>query len=188
MTPRPASPEPAETNAPARRTGVDPMAEPLHRCAIHLLRLVRHVDAATGMSAARLSALSVLVFGGPCTVGTLARAEQVSGPTMTKLVTGLERKGWVRRSPAAQDARVSLVAATPKATRLLLDGRARRLRLLTQCLPVKGTAGHRALTRAIGPLELVIDSLAHAASASGKKGIARAVPHAVPRAGRRRID
>ena len=184
MTRRPASPEPTETTAPARPAGVDPIAEPLHRCAIHLLRLVRHVDAATGLSAARLSALSVLVFGGPCTVGALARAEQVSGPTMTKLVTGLERKGWVRRSPAAQDARVSLVAATPKATRLLLDGRARRLRLLTQSLPAKGTAGHRALTSALGPLEVVIDSLAHAASASSKQRITRTVP----RAGRRRID
>lgn len=183
-----ATPEPIDPGTPepqaGPQAGVDPIAEPLHRCAIHLLRLVRHVDAATGLSAARLSALSVLVFGGPCTVGALARAEQVSGPTMTKLVAGLERKGWVRRTPAPRDARVSLLSATPKATRLLQAGRTRRLTLLTKSLPAKGTAGHRALARALAPLESVVDSLARAASASSKKRIARGVP----RSGRRRID
>lgn len=37
--------------------------------AIHLLRRVRRQDTVSGLSAARLSALSVLVFGGPTSVG-----------------------------------------------------------------------------------------------------------------------
>ena len=36
---------------------------------------------------AKLSALSVLVFGGPRSIGALARAEQVRLPTMSRLVT-----------------------------------------------------------------------------------------------------
>ena len=72
------------------------VADRLHSAAIHLLRRIRKVDEASGLSAARLSALSVLVFGGATTVGALARAEQVSAPTMSRLVSGLERDGFVR--------------------------------------------------------------------------------------------
>ena len=174
---------------PVVAAGVDPIAEPLHRSAIHLLRFVRHADEKTGLSAARLSALSVLVFGGPCTIGSLAKSEQVSGPTMTKLVRGLERKRWVRRTPAPLDRRVSLLSATPKAARLLAQGRLSRLRLLTRALPAKGTPDHRVLAAAIPALESVIASLARAASAGSKKRFAAATRSGVPaRSGRRRID
>ena len=44
----------------------------LHSAAIHLLRGLRAADRASGLTPARLSALSVLVFGGPCTLGELA--------------------------------------------------------------------------------------------------------------------
>jgi len=40
------------------------VADRLHSAAIHLLRRVRKQDAASGEGPARLSALSVLVFGG----------------------------------------------------------------------------------------------------------------------------
>ena len=66
------------------------IADRLHSAAIHLLRRVRKQDAATGEGPARLSALSVLVFGGgPMTLGQLAQAEQVRPPTMSRIVSGL---------------------------------------------------------------------------------------------------
>ena len=181
---------PASTARPRLRSaGVDSIAEPLHRSALHLLRFVRHADEKTGLSAARRSALSVLVFGGSCTIGSLAKAEQVSGPTMSKLVRGLERKGWVRRTPAPLDRRVSLLSATPKAAKLLAQGRLSRLKLLTRALPAKRTPDHRALTAAIPVLESVIASLAQAASAGSKKRLASAARSGVPvRSGRRRIE
>jgi hypothetical protein len=70
-------------------------ADRLHSAAIHLLRRLRREDAKSGLSAPRLSALSVLVFGGPLTLGELANAEQVRPPTMTRLVTALEADGRV---------------------------------------------------------------------------------------------
>jgi DNA-binding MarR family transcriptional regulator len=103
------------------------VADRLHSAAIHLLRRIRKVDEASGLSAARLSALSVLVFGGPTTVGALARAEQVSAPTMSRLVSGLERDGFVVREAAEDDARAVRVRATPKGRRVLVQGRARRV-------------------------------------------------------------
>jgi DNA-binding MarR family transcriptional regulator len=103
------------------------VADRLHSAAIHLLRRVRRVDDASGLSPARLSALSVLVFGGPSTVGRLAAAEQVRSPTMTRLVQELEAEGLVRRIPSASDRRVVQVRATPKGKRLLLAARRRRV-------------------------------------------------------------
>jgi DNA-binding MarR family transcriptional regulator len=110
------------------------VADRLHSAAIHLLRRIRKVDEASGLSAARLSALSVLVFGGPTTVGALARAEQVSAPTMSRLVTGLERDGFVTRQVDADDARSVQVRATPKGRRVLVQGRDRRVAELVRLL------------------------------------------------------
>jgi len=69
------------------------VADRLHSAAIHLLRRVRKQDESLGLTAARASALSVLVFGGPVTIGQLARAEPVEAPTMTRLVVALAREG-----------------------------------------------------------------------------------------------
>jgi DNA-binding MarR family transcriptional regulator len=102
------------------------VADRLHSASIHLLRRVRRVDEETGLSAARLSALSVLVFGGPTTLGRLARAEQVSAPTMSRLVDALEREGLVTRGADERDGRAVLVAATAEGERILVEGRRRR--------------------------------------------------------------
>jgi DNA-binding MarR family transcriptional regulator len=110
-------------------------ADRIHSAAIHLLRRVREVDArAMGLSPARASALSVLVFGGARSLTELAEAEQVTTATMSKLVTALEREGLVRRYPDVNDARAIRLESTAKARRILERGRARRLDLLEQLL------------------------------------------------------
>src|SRR5262245_42736659 len=109
----------------------------LHSAAIHLLRVARTVDGEAGLSPARLSALSVLVFGGPRTVGGLAAAEGVRSPTMTQLVNGLERDGLVRRRPVQTDGRRVVVEPTPAGRRALRRAQGRRLDVLVGVL---GTA------------------------------------------------
>src|SRR5919202_2354129 len=93
----------------------DPVAtaDRLHSAAIHLLRRLRKQDDASGLTAPRLSALSVVVFGGPLSLGALAAAEQVRPPTMTRIVSALERAGLVERSPHPTDGRQVLLTATP---------------------------------------------------------------------------
>jgi DNA-binding MarR family transcriptional regulator len=103
------------------------VADALHSAAIHLLRRVRAEDEEAGIGPARLSALSVLVFGGPQRLTDLARAEQVKPPTMTKVVTGLEADGLARRVADLRDARAVRVEATARGRRLLVDGRRRRV-------------------------------------------------------------
>jgi DNA-binding MarR family transcriptional regulator len=76
----------------------------------------------------------VVVFGGPVTLGQLAGAEQVRPPTMTKIVTGLEKDGLVERKADAHDGRLTRIVATAKGRRLLVEGRARRVKSLTRAV------------------------------------------------------
>jgi DNA-binding MarR family transcriptional regulator len=115
----------------------------IHSAAIHLLRRVRVVDEEMGITPARASALSVLVFGGALTLGELAEAEQVTSATMSRLVAALEREGLVRREPHEEDARAIRLHATPKARRILERGRARREQVLEElfaALPARDRA------------------------------------------------
>jgi DNA-binding MarR family transcriptional regulator len=109
-------------------------ADKLHSASIHVLRRVAREDPASGLSASRLSALSVLVFGGPCTLGELAAAERVRPPTMTSIVRGLEDAGLVRRQADPRDGRVARVRATAKGERILQHARERRIANLAERL------------------------------------------------------
>jgi DNA-binding MarR family transcriptional regulator len=109
-------------------------ADRFHSAAIHALRHARRADAASGLTAARLSALSVLVFGGPKTLGELAAAEQVRPPTITGIVRGLELDGLARRDVDRHDARVVRIHATAKGKRVLQHARRRRIDALAERL------------------------------------------------------
>lgn len=85
---------------------------------------------ATGEGPARLSALSVLVFGGVKTLGELAAAEQVKPPTMSRIVAGLARSRLVTITADPHDARRMQIRATAKGTRLLQEGRELRVAYL----------------------------------------------------------
>jgi len=113
---------------------VQAVADRLHSAAIHLLRRVRKQDAATGEGPARLSALSVLVFGGPKTLGELAAAEQVKPPTMSRIVAGLARSRLIEITGDPQDARRMRIRASTKGTRLLQRGRQLRIAYLASHL------------------------------------------------------
>ena len=108
-------------------------ADRLHSAAIHLLRRLRVRDRENGVGPAQLSALSVLVFGGPRSLGELADAEQVRPPTMSRIVAGLEREGLVRRH-ATEDGRRVRLEASAKGTKILQEGRKRRVESLAKAL------------------------------------------------------
>src|SRR2546421_9181949 len=108
-------------------------ANRLHSAAIHLLRRLRVRDRESGVGPAQLSALSVLVFGGPRSLGELADAEQVRPPTMSRIVSGLTAAGLVRREATEDGRRVRLVA-TVKGTKILWEGRKRRVESLANAL------------------------------------------------------
>ncbi len=110
------------------------VAGDLNSAAIHLLRGLRATDRSSGLTPARLSAMSVLVFGGPCTLGRLARAEDVAGPTMTRIVDGLVELGLAERSPHPDGARMVLVSATDEGTTVMHRARDARLSVIAAAL------------------------------------------------------
>jgi DNA-binding MarR family transcriptional regulator len=132
------------------------IADRLHSAAIHLLRNVRASDVETGISPARLSVLSVLVFGGERTMTGLAAAEQVRLPTMSSLVRGLEEDGLVRRDPDPGDRRVVRVRATARGKRILQRGRERRIDNLVALLSPLRADELRTLARAADIIERAV--------------------------------
>ena len=138
------------------RSAAQEVADRLHSAAIHLLRRVRVEDTASGLTAPRLSALSVIVFGGPLTLGELASAEQVRPPTVTRLARDLQDEGLVAIEPDAEDRRVRRVRATERGRRLLLEGRARRVAHLTRALEALPDADRRVLQEAVRILEDIL--------------------------------
>lgn len=141
---QPAPPPPLPRDAPAGFS----TADRLHSAAIHLLRSLRVEDQVSGLSGPRLSALSVIVFGGPLPMSTLAAAEQVQPPTITRLVRELERDGLVERVRDASDRRVLKVRSTAKGRRLLEEGRRRRVVRLAAAVEALPAAERRVLARA----------------------------------------
>src|SRR5579863_6127291 len=108
------------------------LAESLHSAAIRLLRSVQRVDEGTGLTASRLSALSIIVFRGPLTLGELADAQQVRPPTMTRIVNALEEEQFVVKAQDPSDGRLIRIAATIKGKRALIHARAQRVQLLAK--------------------------------------------------------
>ena len=130
-----------------KRTAQD-TARLLNSGAIHLLRGLRRIDRLTSLSPARLSALSVLVFGGPCTLGRLAAIEDVAGPTMTRIVDGLVELGLAVRNPHPDSARSVQIEATDRGAELMRDAAERRVTAIVQALQVLSQREQARLTSA----------------------------------------
>jgi DNA-binding MarR family transcriptional regulator len=113
----------------------------------------------TGISAPRLSALSVVIFGGPLTLGRLAAAEQVKPPTMTRIVSGLEKDGLVERRSDRLDKRLTLIHPTARGRRTLAAGRTRRVETLTTAVNKLGPAELADLERGVQLVNELIVSM-----------------------------
>jgi DNA-binding MarR family transcriptional regulator len=135
------------------------VADEIHSASIHLLRKLRREDANSGLNAPRLSALSVIVFAGPVTLGDLAAAEQVRPPTMTRIVDALAEQGLVSRSKDAKDGRSTHITATQAGRKLLIEGRERRVRALSKQIAALGPKDQATLRKAVEILKRVIAAI-----------------------------
>jgi DNA-binding MarR family transcriptional regulator len=134
----------------------DELAARVHAAALHLLRRLAQDDRATGVSAPRLSALSVLVFGGPRTIGELAGLEGVTPPTMTRLVAAMVADGLVDRHDDPADRRVVRIEASTAGRTLLLAGRDRRVATLAAMIKPLTPKERRRLDAAASLLESML--------------------------------
>ena len=129
------------------------LADRLHSLAIHLLRRIRRGDDEAGLSAPRLSALSVIKYRGPISVTELAKAESVTAPTMTRLVHALVKAGLVAKSGDANDNRVVLLRATEAGHHTLEIARAKRLAALQSLLAQLDGPERKVVEDAVSVLE-----------------------------------
>lgn len=86
----------------------------LQSMATRLLRLARSANEKHGLGSAQYSAMAVLYDRGPLSVLELARFERVAHPTMSRIVTSLEKAGTVERIAVPQDRRTRHVQLTPQ--------------------------------------------------------------------------
>jgi DNA-binding MarR family transcriptional regulator len=141
------------------RTDPAELADKLHSAAIYLLRKLRREDESSGLNAPRLSALSVIVFGGPLSLGDLAAAEQVRPPTMTRIVNALETQMLVTKQRDQTDGRSIRLAATAEGKALLMEGRKRRVDALANQIASLSDENQRCLSEASRILAEVIRSI-----------------------------
>ena len=106
--------------------------------------LARHVKDHTPSLAPHLFTVLSWLEEGPATAGELAVRERVSAPSMSKSVSELEERGYVKRALAPHDARQKIVSLTAAGRRALQRARADRDRadrdrytaaLLVNCTP-----------------------------------------------------
>jgi DNA-binding MarR family transcriptional regulator len=143
----------------ANESGAASVAADLNSGAIHLLRALGVVDRRTALTPARLSALSVLVFGGPHSLGGLAAAEDVAGPTMTRIVDGLVEAGLVAREADPTDGRAVTLSATVAGRELMDQARDRRLMAIVEAMTRLSVAERDALSTAAPALCRLAEAL-----------------------------
>ncbi len=144
----------AEPTDDAART-----ASALNSGAIHLLRSLAAVDRLAGLPRARLSALSMLVFGGSRTLGELAAAEGVAGPTMTRIVDGLIAEGLAERLPHLTDGRSVTIAATTSGETLMRAAQQRRIDAIVAALTGLPARQRRKVVAAAQLLDRLADAI-----------------------------
>ncbi|MFE5179262.1 MarR family winged helix-turn-helix transcriptional regulator [Streptomyces sp. NPDC056634] len=138
---------------------MDAPAEGLMIAVEQMVRYVRHSASAGGLSTAASSAIGRLGREGPYRLSELARAENVSQPNMTQLVTRMERAGLVRRVADDNDGRAVLVEATESGLDVFRQRRAERAQALDLLIGELTEPEQQAVRTALPALARAIQSL-----------------------------
>jgi PAS domain S-box-containing protein len=127
----------------------------VHEAFSRLARRLRALDLPHGLTNERLSTLATIRDNEPISVSTLAEAEIVSLPTMSRMVAKLEVEGLVKRREDKVDGRGVLVSITAKGK--LIYQRATQQSLthlqgtLSTLKPEQLAAIHTLLSSLVGP-------------------------------------
>ena len=121
-----------------------------------LVRYVRQAATVGGLSTAASSLLSHLIREGPTRLTELARADGVSQPAMTQMVTRLEREGLVCRVSSTDDRRGVLVEVTDAGVDMVGLRRAELAEALQELIARLDPEEQRAVVTALPALARVI--------------------------------
>jgi DNA-binding MarR family transcriptional regulator len=123
---------------------------------MRLARSLRHVrDDSLDLQTNQLSAMAMLLNDGDMLMGVLAATEKVQPPSMTRIVNGLEQRGYVARRPDPRDGRQCLVTLTSAGREVILANRRRRDEWLTVRIAELDPAEREVLRQAVAILAKV---------------------------------
>ena len=132
------------------------LANALRPAVMQLARRLRQMrDYSLDLNSNQLSAMSVLLNSGDQLMGALAAAEKVQPPSMTRIVNGLEERGYVARRPDPRDRRQCLVTLTESGRQVLIANRRRRDEWLAVRLAELQPEERELLRQCVGVLEKV---------------------------------
>jgi DNA-binding MarR family transcriptional regulator len=81
-----------------------------------------------------VSALATIQREGPLRPGDLSRIEVVTKPTMTRILTELEQRGFIEREADPRDGRAFMVTATPEGIAAVERARADRTGIVAELI------------------------------------------------------
>jgi len=132
------------------------LASALRPSVLRLARRLRQMrDDTVELNSNQLSAMSVLLNEGDLSMGELAWHEKVQPPSMTRIVNGLEERGFVARQPHAIDKRQSVVSLTDPGRQVLLANRRRRDQWLAKRIAELEPEEREVLRKCVSILEKV---------------------------------
>jgi DNA-binding MarR family transcriptional regulator len=136
-----------------------PTSEVAARLRIVVMRLQRRLRAEAGdeLSPTLVAALVSVERHGPLTLGRLAELERVTPPSITRVVTRLERAGLVSRTVDEADRRVSRVRITAEGGRLLRRSRKRKAAYLARQLGALTESEQTTVAEALPILERLLE-------------------------------
>ncbi|MEV6067425.1 MarR family transcriptional regulator [Nocardia sp. NPDC052001] len=122
-----------------------------------LLRLLRHSGDLGSLSPGAASALASVARGGPMRLSDLANIERVSAPTMSRMVTGLEKAGYIVREADPEDGRAQLLSATAQAHNLVTGLTSARIQRFAAAMGNLDQPQREALMSSLGTLIEALD-------------------------------
>ncbi len=117
-----------------------------------ITRLLRRSGDIGALSPGSAAALGTLVRSGPMRLGDLAVAEHVTAPTMSRIVSGLEKYEYLARTPDPADGRAQLLTVTEEAKSLVNGLTSARIQRFADALDDLGPEHRRTLGDALAIL------------------------------------
>jgi DNA-binding MarR family transcriptional regulator len=122
-----------------------------------ITRLLRRAGDLGSLSQGSAAALATLVRQGPMRLGDLAGVERVSAPTMSRIVTMLEKSGYIERSPDPIDGRAQVLSATAPATDLVNGLTSARIQRFAEALDTLDDDERRSLATTLTKVVDLLD-------------------------------
>ncbi len=102
-----------------------------------------------------VSALATIERDGPLRPGDLSRIEVVTKPTMTRILTELEQRGFIEREADPRDGRAFMVSATPAGVAAVAEARSNRTGIVAELIADLPPEDVAAIAGALDALERV---------------------------------